>query len=194
MKTKVCRECKKELPVEKFSSFVKSGGKKVVRNMCFECTKIYNREWRRRQVPVARICSDCGEFKGAKHFGKGRAVCKTCYARQTRERNGLSGYISWAKRNPERSREIKRKHKRKKYSAIVTLMKERGGACVECGESDLRTLVFHHRNPKDKVEAVGRSDTLGRMREEAKKCDLLCANCHAKKHIVIIDGTRRAKK
>ena len=63
------------------------------------------------------------------------------------------------------------------------LVAEAGGRCVRCGyDRCLRALAFHHLDPSTKrfgVAARGHSRSLARAREEAAKCALLCANCHA---------------
>lgn len=64
-----------------------------------------------------------------------------------------------------------------------TLVEENGGQCVLCGYNRcVAALEFHYRDPKTKSFGLAeRGITMGidRLREEAKKCDLLCANCHA---------------
>jgi hypothetical protein len=63
------------------------------------------------------------------------------------------------------------------------LVAEAGGSCVLCGYSRcLAALEFHHLDPAAKrFSLAGRGVTrsLARAREEARKCVLLCANCHA---------------
>ncbi|MET0603190.1 MAG: hypothetical protein ABW167_14485 [Baekduia sp.] len=72
----------------------------------------------------------------------------------------------------ERRRRIKRQ-----------LIKEAGGACGLCGYDRYPgALQFHHLDPASKVfEISGRGVTrsLDAARAEARKCVLLCANCHA---------------
>jgi hypothetical protein len=63
----------------------------------------------------------------------------------------------------------------------ATLLDEAGGRCAACGHDRCTAnLHFHHVDPSTKAFAVnmrhGRS--LKAYREEAKKCVLLCANCH----------------
>lgn len=64
-----------------------------------------------------------------------------------------------------------------------TLVEEAGGKCVICGYNRcVAALEFHHRDPDTKSFGLAhRGVTLGidRVREEAKKCALLCANCNA---------------
>jgi Homeodomain-like domain len=71
--------------------------------------------------------------------------------------------------------------RRRKMKEI--LVKEAGGACFVCGYSrDMRALHFHHLEPSRKrheINARGAALALERLRAEARKCVLLCANCHA---------------
>ncbi len=59
----------------------------------------------------------------------------------------------------------------------------RGGACLICGFAQyIGALHFHHVDPSRKAFSVslqGVTRSLRRAREEAGKCVLLCANCHA---------------
>jgi hypothetical protein len=67
------------------------------------------------------------------------------------------------------------------------------GAAGCCGGRALRglrirhvplwVLEFHHRDPATKEFGVGGfNGSLGRLRTEVDKCDLLCANCHRLRH------------
>ena len=64
-----------------------------------------------------------------------------------------------------------------------TLIEEAGGACAICGYSrHPSALHFHHVDPATKEFALsqeGITRSLARARAEARKCVLLCANCHA---------------
>ncbi len=63
------------------------------------------------------------------------------------------------------------------------LVQEAGGACAICGyDAWIGALQFHHRDPVDKefeISGAGITRSLGRARVEARKCVLLCSNCHA---------------
>lgn len=57
--------------------------------------------------------------------------------------------------------------------------------CQDCGEADPRVLQFHHRDPADKRFAIADNVTTYKketLLEEVTKCDVLCANCHIKRH------------
>jgi transposase-like protein len=64
-----------------------------------------------------------------------------------------------------------------------TLVEEAGGACVLCGyDRSPAALQFHHVDPSTKRFALSREGvtrSVAKAREEARKCVLLCANCHA---------------
>lgn len=63
------------------------------------------------------------------------------------------------------------------------LVAEVGGACSLCGYRRwIGALQFHHLDPSRKKFSLsynGHSRSLARSRAEARKCVLLCANCHA---------------
>lgn len=78
-----------------------------------------------------------------------------------------------------RSQAVSRR--RRKVKAI--LIAEAGGACILCGYSrSVRALEFHHLDPGAKrfgLSSQGLARSLETMRVEARKCVLLCSNCHA---------------
>jgi transposase-like protein len=62
------------------------------------------------------------------------------------------------------------------------LIDEAGGRCLLCGyDRNPAALQFHHVDRATKEFTLRNGDTrsLARMRAEAAKCVLLCANCHA---------------
>ena len=63
------------------------------------------------------------------------------------------------------------------------LVAEAGGRCVRCGyDRCLAALHFHHASRGRKAFALGGGGvvrSLDAARSEARKCVLLCANCHA---------------
>lgn len=71
--------------------------------------------------------------------------------------------------------------RRRKVKRI--LVEEAGGCCCLCGYDKVDSaLHFHHLDPGAKRFAVshnGYTVSLERARNEAAKCVLLCANCHA---------------
>ncbi len=84
-----------------------------------------------------------------------------------------------------RSEAVSRRRRRVKE----TLVKEAGGRCRICGyDRNMRALHFHHVDPSSKrheINAKGVAIALDKLRVEARKCVLLCSNCHAE----VEDGT-----
>lgn len=107
-----------------------------------------------------RTCKRHGEMehhliKDTKATGGRRWRCKRC--------NGES--VS------KRQRKVK-----------ALLVAEHGGCCQLCGYYKYQgALQFHHLDPATKAFSIqsGTSKALVTMRQEAAKCALLCANCHA---------------
>jgi transposase len=67
--------------------------------------------------------------------------------------------------------------------AKLKLIQAAGGACVLCGyDRHPAALHFHHLDPAEKrysLSRAGHTRNFAEALEEAKKCVLLCANCHA---------------
>jgi 5-methylcytosine-specific restriction endonuclease McrA len=70
-------------------------------------------------------------------------------------------------------------NRRRKKGKLVDMF---GGKCVVCGYKKYSgALDFHHLNPKTKSFALsvkGLSYSWDSLVEEAKKCVLVCKNCH----------------
>lgn len=78
-------------------------------------------------------------------------------------------------------------HRRKIKSKLIG---EFGGACKVCNYSKCESnLVFHHLDPSSKefgISSGGMTRAYSKILEEAKKCVLLCSNCHGEVHAGII--------
>ena len=63
------------------------------------------------------------------------------------------------------------------------LVAEAGGGCVACGyDRCLAALHFHHLDPSQKrfsLSLKGVARAADELRQEAQKCVVVCANCHA---------------
>jgi hypothetical protein len=58
-------------------------------------------------------------------------------------------------------------------------------ACTKCGFAHSAALDFHHEDPSKKEANIHRLLSNGqhaKLREELKKCIVLCANCHRIHH------------
>lgn len=90
---------------------------------------------------------------------------------------GKYGAFGYCKRHYKRYRSITRK------LALIELL---GGKCHSCKQTyPLPVFDFHHRDPITKSFEVSKqldNRTMIVLKEEALKCDLLCANCHRIQH------------
>ena len=83
----------------------------------------------------------------------------------------------------------KQRHLELKLELIQLL----GGKCEVCGyNKNIGVLCFHHKDPKEKSISLD-ARSLGNRRwqsilEEAKKCQLLCSNCHLELHNPDLEG------
>ena len=79
-----------------------------------------------------------------------------------------------------RTAERIKKYQRKVRQYVVDLREV--GCCMDCGEEDSRVLQFHHRDPAAREADIISISSFPRLLRELEKCDLVCANCHIKRH------------
>jgi helix-turn-helix protein len=98
--------------------------------------------------------------------------------------HGVTTFVRYGPADHLRCRLCRRErvsNRRRRVKEI--LVADAGGACRLCGyDRSVAALHFHHVDPEQKsfglaLRGVARS--LERCRAEARKCVLLCANCHA---------------
>lgn len=69
--------------------------------------------------------------------------------------------------------------------------KRADGGCVRCVEDDPACLDFHHTDTERKEMTISSMISYGYSKErllaEIEKCEILCANCHRKRHYTIPD-------
>lgn len=79
--------------------------------------------------------------------------------------------------------------KKKKQRLVNSL----GGKCCLCGYNKcLSALEFHHTDPTKKDFTISNSPHMAfeKSLQEAKKCILVCANCHREIHAGLINNTQ----
>ena len=117
-----------------------------------------------------------------KKTGRLHAQCKDCY-REHRKTYAVEHYMRYGDQYRARAKERRAKFKRALQINLITYMKSR--SCVECGETDIRTLEFDHIDPKTKKFGIAYAVRNGMKWEdvlvEIEKCQILCANCHKKR-------------
>jgi hypothetical protein len=71
------------------------------------------------------------------------------------------------------------------YYVKKKLVEYLGGQCCKCDCNELASLDFHHLDKEEKKFGIAdKLHTYGyeRLLKEAKKCTLMCANCHRSHH------------
>jgi hypothetical protein len=84
-------------------------------------------------------------------------------------------------REKYRHSQLKHYYRNKRYADELKSQ----SCCKQCGESHLACLEFHHRNPDEKDREITKAVSdfgFERLKREIAKCDIVCANCHAKLH------------
>ena len=124
---------------------------------------------RREVAPGASFFAVCERHGPVRFVGRpdGNSRCERCRAEAVSERR----------------RQVKR-----------ILVAEAGGRCAICGyDRCLAALQFHHLDPATKRFSMGSrgvARALSTAREEAAKCVLLCANCHAEVEAGVVELPR----
>ena len=123
--------------------------------------------------PVADFTKDSTRLDGL------HPSCKEC--KRTRDNGKYANY-----RVKSNARHLKY---RQNMNEFITSIKLKTG-CVSCGENSHPALLeFHHSDPKEKDFNVGAMRKVSdKLRTEILKCICLCANCHRKVHLGLIDG------
>ena len=119
-----------------------------------------------------------------------RTICEDVFGKKWKELgpeeqklfgrfNRKASYYKQHEDNKRRQREGKQNVKK-----LVLVGAGMEAKCVRCPyDRSLAALDFHHRDPTQKSFAVlTGTHTLEERIAEAKKCDLLCANCHRELH------------
>ncbi len=129
-----------------------------------------------------RRCSRCHKEKALTDFnfknkrrGWRQYQCKNCsrfYIRSHYIKNKKYYLLKAHKRNKRIRDEIR--------SFIWQYLSNH--ACVDCGEKDPIVLEFDHiSDKKTEISNMHRNYTLAKVKEEIKKCQIRCANCHRRK-------------
>lgn len=132
----------------------------------------------------AKHCTECGEYKALTEFykkpkggGGHLAACKECHrARTRRAREADGGATNRGNAERQRDRRIR----------FIAALKDR--PCTDCGvKYPPYVMQFDHIPGRGKTFEVNAHDSLEKRKseadilEEAKRCELVCANCHAER-------------
>jgi hypothetical protein len=82
----------------------------------------------------------------------------------------------WAKNNPEIKREIKQRTRKKRLS-ILWALKDK--PCKDCNVQYAPYVMQFDHISDNKVSNVSQLESIEAITDEAAKCEVVCANCHA---------------
>ena len=122
----------------------------------------------------ARHCRRCGNKIPRKYKASNGEYRKTPSSRRI-------CYNCVPLKSPGNNQHAHRKERRRRKEILVKML---GGCCQHCGyKKSVVALSFHHKDPSKKCFDISHNGSLLRdwdeLVAEAKKCDLLCLNCHA---------------
>lgn len=127
--------------------------------ICFKCKKSLALEYfKSNKTRKDQKCSQC-------------VSCQKLYRREHYEKNKQK-YIDKAK--------LKRLEYRERWKEYKKTLK-----CNRCEENHPACLCFHHSDPTTKEHTVSWlvvNGSFKNLMKEIDKCEVLCANCHAKEH------------
>jgi hypothetical protein len=121
-------------------------------------------------------CPKCKETKPLDNFGKNKSrkdglqrTCRPCKAEYDKK---------FYFKDPKLYYQKNKKHQTKKRDWIRR-WKQIYGKCIDCGISDWRVLEFDHVRGKKKFN-IGdyQKYSMKVLKEEIRKCEVRCANCH----------------
>lgn len=127
----------------------------------------------------SKQCTVCGEVKPLSEFAKNKTKkdghasdCKACRKkyRDQHYKDNKQYYISKASEY-------------RKYKREELIEYKKGLKCEICGEDRFWCLEFHHKDPNEKEKEISLLvESPLKLKEELKKCIVLCANCHRDLH------------
>ena len=156
-----------------------------------------------RDERTTRLCTKCGAEKSTEQFPvktgsqtqghrKYRShVCRTCTNAQNAAWFALHPDVrKKAARNywnpsdsryaARRARHVAQANARRSLN-YAFMDSERVRGCVDCGEKDLRVLQFDHVRGKTANLSVMSLSSTRTFLAELDRCEVVCANCHARR-------------
>jgi hypothetical protein len=94
----------------------------------------------------------------------------------------------WYRKNKEKIKKRHALYRKEHKPTIQTWLSEykKTLSCIQCGENFPPCLQFHHRDRSTKrfsISAAARMCVcIDEILKEIEQCDVLCANCHTKRH------------
>lgn len=181
----ICKICEKEILVRNtvpHSGYCRNCWCKVCKAGTVDTSNLGGRKVRPK---FERECPNCKEKKVVYKPTINPRLCKKCNVKSIHWKKCGRPHPKLGKGNPN-IKEIENKRKRdKRKEQRIRLIKYFGNECKKCGEKNLPIHVFqfHHILPKQyEMATLMRHNNWKMIEEEAKRCIMLCANCHQIEH------------
>ena len=194
-----CLKCNVEKGVTEFpKDHTRKNG---LHSYCLVCkrseTKARNQKHRQQLLEQGRLCClKCEREKPAMQFYSGNSrrrslLCEDCKEKSLeRERRlGIARGIKRYWKNPEYYRTQRRVMDRARREETKTeMIIAMGGKCQDCDLQlsehwPVACFDFHHLHDKQvNISRITKNIQRNRLLEELKKCELLCSNCHRRRH------------
>lgn len=138
------------------------------------------------EAPMVRCACGCGALiKSMDKYGRKKRFISGHNGRKYQDKGQYKR--EWNHRNRAKRRQYKLEYGRSRKIRLIKLL---GGSCEKCdlkyGGTNGAVFDFHHRDPSEKLFALNAAKLVTyaweRIEEEAKKCDLICSNCHRVEH------------
>jgi hypothetical protein len=142
------------------------------------------------------ICNRCQKEKEDTGFYKRKgckgevlftSVCKECISIANKspevKNRRFIAHKEWVKNNPQKSKDLAKKHIKKQRSIIKALIDSyKEQPCMDCKKQyDKALMEFDHRPGTNKKFVIGKvsgGTAIETIQEEIDKCDLVCVMCH----------------
>lgn len=138
-----------------------------------------------QEALMVKCACGCGvDLKGMDLYGRPKKFINGHNGRKYQDRTQY--HREWRKRNKAKMYGWKKARWRMLKVKLVMIF---GGKCQGCGEpydgKNASIFHFHHKNADTKAFALGNqlvNLAWATIMQEAKKCLMLCANCHETRH------------
>ena len=141
---------------------------------------------KRALAPTIKCACGCGKkLKSVDHYGRSQSFVNGHNGRKYKDPTQYKREWNYRNRAYRYAYKVERTHKCK-----ADLIKEKGRKCSQCSFTyngkNGAAFQFHHRDPKNKkfnLTVRAFSDrSIKELKREARKCNLICANCHFLEH------------
>ena len=132
---------------------------------------------------MRKLCSKCNTEKDYKEFNRNRIKSDglQTYCRPCSQGLNNDNY----RNNEERRSKLRARDKRETQKSYQLIYRhKRLVGCIKCDEREPVALDYHHIHPENKDMPVSRMVCFShkRLKDEIRKCVVICSNCHRKLH------------